>query len=428
MDDVYKKFKKSRLDAISPTFCAAKWNVLSLWIETGTTSSCCIAGQSKIDLNKLTTNKLEIHNTDEKIKEKRDLLNGIRSPSCDECWYIERSGNLSQRITMSYDFRDNDFETYDLNPYQIPQHITLALDSLCNFNCSYCSPTISSSWRSDLIKNGPFKTKYDVKRQYQRLGDNDKLSIIQQEKLYKETKSMILTHINSLRSLSLIGGEPTISPRFWDLFNSLMTKDCSNLDLIITTNMSNHKKLKEILEQRNKFKSISVHVSLDSIGQTAEFIRKGLVWNDTVKNVQNILETSDSEIKFLLTISALSLDNMTKLLNWIHDLYDQYPGRISYYATIVRTPEFQCIEVLPMYLKNIYYDEIERFTDKFRSIDGTDSLHRVLVHLRNSVNDELELQHDLKVFVREYARRHSLNIEKSFSTDIAKFILSESER
>ena len=65
---------KVKLDSVSPTFCLAKWNQVSLHLPTGLTNSCYHPPLHKIDAKKLKDNPAALHNTTEKLEQRQQML------------------------------------------------------------------------------------------------------------------------------------------------------------------------------------------------------------------------------------------------------------------------------------------------------------------------------------------------------------------
>jgi len=175
----YKKFKIEVLDPISPTFCVSKWHQADFWLETGMTSSCHLPSPHKIDLNEVSRNIQTLHNTKEKLDQKQQMLQGQKPAGCSNCWQVEEldPDAISERIGGSYNMRDYDFDKMDLSEDRIPGKVTVAFESYCNFTCSYCDASQSSSWATDLKINGPYKKiQGDTRNTYQRLGTSNRLS------------------------------------------------------------------------------------------------------------------------------------------------------------------------------------------------------------------------------------------------------------
>lgn len=96
---------RSRLDQISPSFCAAKWLQVSLHLYSGQTHSCHHPASHEIPLKELTDNPSALHNTEFKKSQRKMMLKGQRPTECSYCWDMEDTpGNhYSDRVTKSSD-------------------------------------------------------------------------------------------------------------------------------------------------------------------------------------------------------------------------------------------------------------------------------------------------------------------------------------
>ena len=92
---------KEKLDSVSPSFCLAKWNQVSLHLPTGMTNSCYHPPLHRIDAKAVADNPARLHNTYEKIEQRKQMLSGKRPPGCSYCWKIEDAGGISDRVYLS---------------------------------------------------------------------------------------------------------------------------------------------------------------------------------------------------------------------------------------------------------------------------------------------------------------------------------------
>lgn len=428
MNQQLKTFKIERLDSISPTFCAAKWMSSDIYLHTGLTSSCHYPVPGPIDLLKLDSNPLAAHNTQQKISQREQMLQGNRPPECSNCWNIENadSSAISDRIYYSNYYKHRDFTEFDLSDKVVPEFVTIMIDNYCNFVCSYCDPTQSTSWATDLKINGPYKTVTDPKKTYQRLGLKDRLTDQQQDLLFDRVVDMITNNLDTIRILNLIGGEPTINPKFWKLLDLLADHDTRNLNLQIVTNFSNWRSIEKFLAYRSRFKKIKLSISVDGANKKAEFVRFGLNWQEFNNNVQRVLtDYPDIDLDFLGTLNILALDGLVEYCDWYLELVRRWPGRVSLKISVVRWPNFQAINVLPDYLKTYYKQQLEMWIQQHRQELGQEllasNLDQIIALLASTSGTHLE-QIDFKNFVLEYSKRHKLDVKSTFSNELSCWI------
>jgi hypothetical protein len=428
MNQQLKTFKIERLDPVSPTFCAAKWMTTDIYLHTGRTSSCHYPNPGPIDLQELEANSLAAHNTKQKILQRQQMLEGKKPPECSNCWNIENASEdaISDRVYYSRNYQHKDFTKFNLSDKVVPEFVTVMIDNYCNFSCSYCDPTQSTTWATDLKINGPYHTTTDLKRTYQRLGTKDRLNEYQQEVLFGHVVDLITKNLDTVKLLNLLGGEPTINPKFWKLLDRLADHDTSSLNLQITTNFSNWAMIEKFLSRRQYFKKIKLCVSIDGVGSKAEFIRHGLNWKEFNHNVNHLLsEYSDIDISFLGTINILALDGLVEYCNWYLEIANQWPNRIDSKISVIRWPNFQAISVLPLYLKQHYQQQLQAWLTKYQDTPGCEmmviNLNQIVSLLSSTECMDLE-QIDFKKFVIEYSKRRELNVKSTFSDELSNWI------
>jgi organic radical activating enzyme len=432
----YKKFKIERLDPISSSFCASKWMQPNFYLYAGTTSSCQLPEPDKIDLNKVKEDIKYIDSTVEKIKQREMMLAGQRPHKCANCWHIENENindpnAISERILYSYNSKDYDFTKFTADDAPAPRTITVAFDTLCNFSCSYCDPSQSSSWYTDIKINGPFKGICgDSRNTYQRLGKNHSLNEDEYRFLFEKFCEYTVQKIPTLEAITCLGGEPLISPNFWAFIEKLSKVDTSHVILTVITNLSSTENVKKILKLKNKFKQICIFASIENVGSKAEFLRNGLIWNQFEDNL-NFLVNNDIKVRLLATVSGIAIDGLVEFLEWYKNLADKV--ELEIYR--LRHPNFQAPQILPKELKEFYALEISKWLS-----DNEDKLAQFTVEqVKNIVTvlknesiifnniDISVLQQSARAFYIEYARRNSFNIKEIYREQIANWILNQGD-
>ena len=153
-------------DAISPSFCVAKWKQVSINLTAGLTHSCYHPPDHPIPLSELADNPSALHNTSFKKAERLQMLTGTRPEGCVYCWKIEDSPGdfISDRNYRSLElstFEPNVYNEITSNPVDydvIPSNVEVNFSGVCNFKCSYCSPHLSTEWKKEIDHYGPYPT------------------------------------------------------------------------------------------------------------------------------------------------------------------------------------------------------------------------------------------------------------------------------
>ena len=152
-------YKFNFIDQIGPTYCGAKWYNATIWLGHGQTTSCHHPPSHPIDLEEIKTNPSAIHNTKHKKEMRKMMLNGVRPNECEYCWKIEDMGkdHISDRVMKTKTFSNEDnLKAAAMNGDEdvTLKTLEISFDRTCNFSCSYCNPSFSSTWVKDIKKYG----------------------------------------------------------------------------------------------------------------------------------------------------------------------------------------------------------------------------------------------------------------------------------
>ena len=258
---------------IPDTFCPAKWDEIYINLDYNFVYSCCKATPVTVNSNISETLK----------NQKTNLLSGIMDPSCNYCWDIEEKGHTSRRARYLKKFNeDGNIEEY-LND-KSPSLVEINLGNECNFQCMYCNPKFSSQWYADVLKKpyALFNSKFNY-------------SIPIKEKVSKDDKfNLVKDYSINAKRIDLIGGEPFLSKRFFELLELISSKEIS-----VTTNLSCSKEqLDKFFQICKKFDRVEFHFSLDATGNIAEFARQGLNFSNFDSNLKYTLDNAPDNFYF----------------------------------------------------------------------------------------------------------------------------------
>jgi hypothetical protein len=154
---------KDKLNSIGCGFCLAKWTQVTIHLQMGETHSCHHPSTHKIPLSEIKRNPSALHNTLFKKQKRKEMLDGERPSECEYCWNVEdNSKEYSDRIYKSSEpWSEPYFDKIkelgwreDFNP----RYVEVSFSNICNFKCSYCGPSFSSSWVQESKKLGGFPT------------------------------------------------------------------------------------------------------------------------------------------------------------------------------------------------------------------------------------------------------------------------------
>lgn len=355
-----------KLNSVSPTFCMAKWMNTTIHLHMGRTHSCHLPPTHKIPLKEISKDVSALHNTQEKMKQRKMMLEGKRPKGCSTCWDIE---DLPGKHYSDRHYRGQDswtkpfFDKVKDTPWDQPinpSYLEVSFSAGCNFKCAYCSPTFSTAWQKEVEKHGGYPLSGAIKHHSPFWLKTQGLMPLEEEgnpyieafwKWWPDLKKDLMYY-------RITGGEPLLSKDTFKTFEMIDQDPMPELELSINSNLGIPQvhfdkfiKGANKLLQEKKIKHFMLHTSVDTYGAQAEYIRNGLNFPQYQKYVETFLEeVPSSSLAFMCTFNALSIDNYQPLLEWIITLRRKYhqKGRDIYLdIPHLKYPNFMAVQVLP---------------------------------------------------------------------------------
>ena len=245
-----------------------------------------------------------------------DLRIGAAPEVCYKCTTSESFG------TQSYRQHFNRLKTDDIGI----QFLDIRNSNLCNIKCRTCCEENSSQWA---IEKGSITP------------------IISQNL----SNYMDIIINKSVHSIYYTGGEPLINDEHWALLEEYVRLGYSkNVKLMYNSNLTTLRyKDKDIFDLWKKFKSVTINVSIDAIGEKFEYIRSGAKWQRVIDNL-NRLSDSNINITISCTVSLLNLWFVDELLEYfkeyrieLTDLYYPEYYRLSAISDELKEQALSCV-------------------------------------------------------------------------------------
>jgi len=347
---------------------------------SGSFRFCCATKDNVVDRN---GNRFHINNASldtvwnsDHVKQTRlKMIQGETIPECIKCVEQESRGYASMRTTI--DKEKNFVETKSDGSVRIkPYNMELHYGNMCNLKCRMCSQNYSNQIGKELLEIGN-KDKEFLDWVIKASGNvnnwTNNLSVeytwFQNDKTKNKLNSFVSKNITDL---TVIGGEPTIIPEFYELFdycdqqNTLKEKH-----FIIVTNLTNtHPKM---LERLPKLKKWTIWASLDGIGERTEYIRYPSNWNKIKENLltyKSLLKKyNNGNIIFSPAIQLLNIDRLDEMLEWFIDFSDGKWGNsfgVSWLAQ-VWYPRICNYDIAPRDYRLKVADKLEKKIDFFKN-------------------------------------------------------------
>lgn len=445
-----KKFTEVRdkLNAVSKSFCLAKWNQVTLSLPTGMTHSCHHPVQHKIPLEEIAEHPDALHNTKFKMQQRKLMLEGVRPKECHYCWDIEDAhpNNLSDRTYKSADdWAAPDFDTIKNLPWDArpnPRYLEISFGIECNFKCAYCAPNISSGILAEFLKHGHYKEIPLMS-----------LENLKSEGVYPYGKNEENPYVDAfwkwwpslkkdLRVFRITGGEPLLSPSTFRFLEDLTSQEAKELHVAINSNfgvpeanLDRFIALSKRIVEEQRTASYEVYTSVDTHGEQAEYIRNGLNYKQFLKNIRKYLtEVPKVKIIFMVTYNALSV---TKFNEMLHDLVElksefcelpDHIPRVMIDISPLRNPHILNCQILTPDFASYMEKDLE-FMKKAKIIGAPYSpafydheiskMERLIHWFKSEQNSVVRARLDINrwcfhTFLEEYDRRKGLNFDSTF--------------
>lgn len=439
----YNTYRHRVLDTVSDSFCAAKWLNATIWLGSGMTASCHHPDAHIIKVDDIKQNFKGLHNTKHKKDQRQLMLDGIRPAECEYCWKMEDTGrdSVSDRVFKSVIYSDDDIQEAlkhgardDINL----KTLEIAFDRTCNFACSYCNPSFSTTWAKDIKANGFYQNlkspdSFDFKQdgswaQPFKVGETNPYI----EAFWKWWPELS----QSLQELRITGGEPLMSPDVWKLFDYFRENGSGDMVFAVNTNLGAKDELIDrLIECSSHVTHFDLYTSCEAYGSHAEYIRDGLIWDQFERNVNQVCSRANIEnLNMMMTVNSLSLFSITKFMDWMLDLKAQYGRHFPVWSVnIMRAPAFMSVLALPDHIKN---ERREHITQWFKQAQDNPLMHdmekasilRLVDYLetvdkaRNHVPNKEMLWQDFRSFYVQYDIRRNKSFSDTFPDIIVEWM------
>lgn len=260
----------------SKTFCIYPWIHLHAY-PTGEVFPCCHAERTPGAVGNCRENTLEEIWENAPMQQLRaDMLSETPHAACTRCYEQEESGFFSGRRSANK-HHGHHIKKLEDNPFEMT-YWDIRFSNLCNLSCRSCGHIFSSNWYQDQAKlaGGDWK-KHNKVLNYAGRTETD---------MWEQLEP----HLDYVEQIYFAGGEPLLMEEHYRILEELLQRGRTDVRLIYNTNFTHTDlKGKSVFEYWKQFKSVAVGASLDGHGKTAEYIRKGTVWEDVIQNRKHML-------------------------------------------------------------------------------------------------------------------------------------------
>jgi len=304
------------------------------------------------------------YQTDARIKK----ANNIAEPLCATCYQEDSAGKNSKRTRELGKYPVIPIEYYQPQVTELPRSYHIILGNECNLACKMCGPMYSSRIAAERKRIGLWDgTVRQTWTDNQQAWDMVVNTMLSAEKL---------------EYIHLIGGEPLLMPRFYELIDALYNAGKTDVYIGFTTNGMLFNK--DLMQKLQVFRHVDIGVSLEGLGATNDFCRTGADTKLVISNLEKYLTYRDPGHVYIVlrTVpSAITVHELDKLYLWAIE------RKVDVMSTFVANPAWLSIKQLPKHIKekllaqykSWHFDEIE--------LKGND---RNPVHYRQHIDNEIK--------------------------------------
>jgi MoaA/NifB/PqqE/SkfB family radical SAM enzyme len=342
-------------------------------------SPCC-AYTKKIQLN----SKTQYWSSEQLKNIQQNMLDNVRDTGCNICWEKEDRGYSSLRQHSNQIYATHIDQIKQNHRQDNPFYLDLRLGNLCNLKCRMCTSEWSSQIAGEILDN-PNEEWVDTPKQKIIELDNDTWQLLDQ-------------WIPYVRRVFMTGGEPTIIKRNLDYINKIIASGHSaNVELIFTTNATNINQ--NFIDIGKNFKSVSYNVSIDAVGELANYIRYPSNWQTIYNNLKNI----PSGVSLNTTIQWLNMTRLNEIFDFIETCGISFGGiwfqLVTHpkYLDPIYAPKFmkeKCIADITAFLESEFLNQ-----EKYNNIlygELKQSLQQVKAFLTTNLNNVNHTEEFLK--------------------------------
>jgi MoaA/NifB/PqqE/SkfB family radical SAM enzyme len=342
-------------------------------------SPCC-AYTKKIQLN----SKTQYWSSEQLKNIQQNMLDNVRDTGCNICWEKEDRGYSSLRQHSNQIYATHIDQIKQNHRQDNPFYLDLRLGNLCNLKCRMCTSEWSSQIAGEILDN-PNEEWVDTPKQKIIELDNDTWELLDQ-------------WIPYVRRVFMTGGEPTIIKRNLDYINKIITSGHStNVELIFTTNATNINQ--NFVEIGKHFKSVSYNVSIDAVGELANYIRYPSNWQTIHDNLKKI----GTGVSLNTTIQWLNMTRLNEIFDFIETCGISFGG---IWFQLVTDPKYLDPIYAPTFMKEKCIADITSFLEseflnqeKYNNIlygELKQSLQQVKAFLTTNLNNVKHTEEFLK--------------------------------
>jgi len=337
------------------------------------------------------------------------MKNGEVLEACTKCVEQESRGYGSMRLENGKEENFASVEA-DGSMNSMPHSMELHFGNVCNLKCKMCGQDYSNQVGKEILQIGEKDKDFLswVRRQSGNVNNwTNNLSVEYNWFKNDTIKEKLMQYVSRhIKVMTIIGGEPTVIPEFYELLDYCHKNDTLKDKMItIVTNLTNtNPKMTQWLPE---MKAWTIWASLDGIGKTTEYIRYPSSFKKVLENLtyykKILTEHGNGSITFSPAVQLLNIHQLDEMLRWFIDFSDGEWGNkfnVSWLSQ-VWYPRICNYDVAPREYRLKVADKLEKSADYFSQYQNISFFYnKQIENLRTDYLEE-EIEIDLqKSFIR----------------------------
>ena len=340
---------------------------------------------------------------------RKSMKNGKVLDACSKCVQQEERGYGSMRVDYN---KEHNLGLLDENGemLQMPHTMELHFGNVCNLKCKMCGQDYSNQIGKEILEIGKKDTDFLawVKQQSGNVNNwTDNLSVEYTWFRDANIKDRLIEYVSRhIKTLTIIGGEPTVIPEFYELLDYCHKNDTlKDKDITIVTNLTNtNPKMTQWLPEMNSW---TIWASLDGIGETTEYIRYPSNFakvTDNLRYYKTMLKKhGNGKIVFSPAVQLLNIHQLDDMLKWFIEFSDdawEDTFNVSWLSQ-VWYPRICNYDIAPRKYRLMVADKLEKSVEYFSKYhDIPFFFKKQIENLRTDQLDKQTEEHLQRSFIR----------------------------
>jgi MoaA/NifB/PqqE/SkfB family radical SAM enzyme len=346
------------------------------------------------------------------VAQRETMLQNGKPECCNVCWKLEKEGSFSFRNgpeAWNIYFSSRLLPSSDPRLSSFPNNLDIQLDNYCDLKCIYCNEEFSSQWQAEKLKFGETiparsgKVDLELEKNFFKWFDKVKMNF---------------------ERIAFLGGEPLISPIFYDYFfkilNSYEDVFPDRLEFNIITNLNTpavyFEKFLKLVREHHKNVKFNINISMESWGEKAEIIRSNINFERFKNNFELLASLPRNvQISTITSLNIFCISSIYEYLEFVTELETRHNRDIIIYPNLINFPDWLSVALVPKNFYELYIKKcISLLQSKTRHLAYVDFLKGLENKFQFEILKNTPVHKQLIQETKKLDSRREISFKKSF--------------